>query len=180
MGMVLVNNKWFKNGVYVMILLNALSLGIESQSVVEHYVLDPHFAGKCVWTYIEDGFAIFFFIELTLRIVAYKLDFFRSSDVLFNILDTLLVIQSLLPTDGYQFLRICRILRFTRIFRILRVMKLFHSFRVMIFSLVLNISSLCWVLVMLLFVMYIFTLLYMYEVVEYLRVLKDRSDDSTI
>ena len=111
----IVENKIFKNFIIFLIILNAITLGLETSS-------------KIAQTYgaFLEAFDIFvitvFTIEIILRILAYKSKFFKDGWSLF---DLFIVIISLAPAnEGFEIFRILRVLR---IFRLVTVIPQFRK-----------------------------------------------------
>jgi len=110
----LVEAKKFQNFIIVLIILNGISMGLEtSKSVIESY-------GSILHTF--DIFVISVFtIEVTLRIIAHRLSFFKDPWSLF---DFFVVIISLVPSSGsFQVLRILRVLRLFRLITVVPQMR---------------------------------------------------------
>jgi len=67
------------------------------------------------------------------------------------------------------FARSIRIVRFVRILRIVRLMRFFYSFRLMVYSVIYSTASLVWVFVLLVFIMYFFSMVFVNVAAEYLH-----------
>ncbi len=110
----IVLHNWFQNFIIALIILNGVTLGLETySSVIEKY-----------GTFIKifDTFVITIFtIEIILRIYVHKIDFFKDGWSLF---DFFIVIISLLPTDsGFEIFRILRVLRIFRLITVVPQMR---------------------------------------------------------
>ena len=110
----LVESKKFQNFIIALIILNGITMGLEtSKSVMESY-------GGLI--NIFDKFVITVFtIEVTLRIYAHRLSFFKDPWSLF---DLFVVIISLVPSSGsFSVLRILRVLRLFRLITVVPQMR---------------------------------------------------------
>ena len=102
----LVEAKKFQNFIIILIILNGISMGLEtSKSVMESF-------GSIIHAF--DIFVISVFtIEVTLRIIAHRISFFKDPWSLF---DFFVVAISLVPTSsGFEILRVLRVLRLFRL-----------------------------------------------------------------
>lgn len=110
----LVEAKKFQNFIIILIILNGISMGLEtSKSVMESF-------GSIIHAF--DIFVISVFtIEVTLRIIAHRISFFKDPWSLF---DFFVVIISLIPSSGsFQVLRILRVLRLFRLITVVPQMR---------------------------------------------------------
>jgi len=124
-------------------------------------------------------FALFFLIELVVRAGVERSKFFKSDEGAWNMFDAFLVLMSLVDVTMNQlqsgkimnltFARSLRIVRFVRILRIVRLMRFFYSFRLMVYSVMYSIGSLVWVFVLLVFLMYFFSMVFVNGAAEYLH-----------
>ena len=116
----LVELSWFQNLIIGVILLNAITLGLDtSPEMVTRY-------GVLLDFFDTVALAIFV-VELLLRIFAHRGNFFRDPWSLF---DLLIVGISFLPDNG-----VFSILRILRILRVLRIIELVPSMRLVVESL---------------------------------------------
>ncbi len=101
----LVKNPSFNTFIILIILLNGVVLGLLT------FDLSP---GVSAVLKVIDGLCLVIFcIELTLKLVAYRLNFFRGG---WNIFDLVVVVIALLPaTGGLSVLRALRVLRLMRL-----------------------------------------------------------------
>ncbi len=110
----LVEAKKFQNFIIVLIILNGISMGLEtSKLVMESY-------GSIIHAF--DIFVISVFtVEVTLRIIAHRFSFFKDPWSLF---DLFVVIISLVPSSGsFSVLRILRVLRLFRLITVVPQMR---------------------------------------------------------
>merc|ERR1711933_694663 len=83
-------------------------------------------------------------------------------------------------TRNFSLVRFLRIIRFARLLRTVRVLQTFHSFRVMILSVFHALPSIAWVMLLLGFVLYSFAVFFLFGVAEYLRMTKDKEDETFV
>ena len=110
----LVESKKFQNFIIVLIILNGITMGLEtSKSVTQSF-------GSIIAFF--DIFVITVFtIEVSLRIYAHRLSFFKDPWSLF---DFFVVVISLIPTSGgFAVLRILRVLRLFRLITVVPQMR---------------------------------------------------------
>lgn len=111
---VLVESKKFQNFIIILIILNGISMGLEtSKSIMASY------------SSIIQAFDIFvitvFTIEVTLRIIVHRVSFFKDPWSLF---DLFVVVISLIPSSGsFSVLRILRVLRLFRLITVVPQMR---------------------------------------------------------
>jgi voltage-gated sodium channel len=113
----LVEHPWFARLVMIAILLNAVTLGLEtSRPLMRTY-------GTFLHT-LDLAFIAFFTAELTLKLVVYRRAFFHEG---WNIFDFVIVILTLLPAFGNL-----SVLRALRVLRVLRLLSIVPRFRVVV------------------------------------------------
>lgn len=110
----LVESRNFTNFIAALIIINGITLGLETYSAI------MLFYGPFLKFF--DAFVIFAFVgEMTLKLYAYRLSFFRAG---WNVFDLVIVVISLIPSGGPL-----TVLRVLRVFRILRLMSIVPSMR---------------------------------------------------
>mmetsp|Transcript_40599 Transcript_40599/g.120363 ORF Transcript_40599/g.120363 Transcript_40599/m.120363 type:complete len:785 (-) Transcript_40599:176-2530(-) len=144
-------------------------------------LLDPE--PSAFMAVMENIFIIFYTTELALKICVHKCHYFCNQDMRWNIFDAVLVAFSLFDimithivlaaeSDGgggnFTFMRTLRILKMARVLRGLRVMRFFLELRLMLNSLIGSLSSLFWSIAMLGLIFYIFGLVFVQGVSNYL------------
>ena len=104
-----VESKFVTFGITVLILINAVTLGMET---------DKELSGQIgtVLHLIDRTILIIFSIEIALKFYAYRLRFFRSG---WNVFDLLIVAIAWMPTNGA--LSVLRTLRILRVLRLISV-----------------------------------------------------------
>jgi hypothetical protein len=157
------------------ITLNAVYIG----ALIEY---DLNNIGKDapVWKHIcEFSFFAFYLIELTLKLLVFKLSFFTNPDWAWNIFDTLLVISAIYniimeyvadsdATAGLMWMRMLRLLKMAKLLRIVRVMRFFRELRLMMSLISKSFRSLFWAIIMLGLVLYLFSLAFLQGVTGYM------------
>lgn len=155
--------------------LNSLFIGYTSQHNIEQWE-DPN--NDFIAT-TELLFTAFYTMELLSKMLVHRLFFFFNKDNAWNIFDTILVAQGLYDlvmsmlvgeddTPNLLFLRLLRLFKLVKIFRMLRVMRFFTELRVILFSVIQSMRSLMWAGFMLIIIEYIFALVFMHAVANYL------------
>ena len=105
----LIESKFATLGITVLILINAVTLGLETNNG-----LSAQFGNVLNW--IDRTILIIFSIEIALKFYAYRLGFFSSG---WNIFDLLIVAIAWMPTNGA--LSVLRTLRILRVLRLISV-----------------------------------------------------------
>jgi len=133
--------------------------------------------------YAVSGLDIFFctvyLLESGLKIRVHKAYFFWNEEAPWNVFDLILVILavydlivSLQYDDGHSanmnFMRSLRVVKVSRILRLVRVIRVFRDLRCMLFSIIWSFSSLFWCLVLIFFVILVFSLLIVQLVTEHI------------
>jgi len=131
---------------------------------------------------IDQVFVVLFVIELTIRILVHKKDFVRGSEGNWNMFDTVLVCVSLFDAFfskaeyvSTSFFRFMRLVRFVRAARILRVLRCIRALRLMVASIICSLVYLLWTLVLLVVVLYAFSILMLQGVQQDMK--KDGTQD---
>ena len=105
----LIESKFVTLGITVLILINAVTLGMETNNELSAQVGN-------VLNWIDRTILIIFSIEIAIKFYAYRLRFFRSG---WNIFDLLIVVIAWMPTNGA--LSVLRTLRILRVLRLISV-----------------------------------------------------------
>jgi len=110
----LVSASAFQNLVLIVIILNAITLGLETA---------PELMGQFlpVLYVLDTTFLVFFIAEIALKLMAFRLQFFKNG---WNIFDFLIVSISIVP-----FFQAFSVLRSLRILRVLRLVSVVPQFR---------------------------------------------------
>lgn len=120
--------------------------------------------------YIEQMFNAIFLFEMTLRIIAIRQVFFFGDQSRWNIFELILVILAFTETStNYTFGRLFRCLRVARVICVVRLMPGLTSLRIMICSMVHSLPALLWAGVLLIVILYFFSLIFAASVLDYLQ-----------
>jgi voltage-gated sodium channel len=133
-----------QNFIIGLILLNSITIGFETSEKVMSSV------GETLLI-IDKIILAIFILEITLKLYAYGISFFKSG---WNVFDFSIVAIALLPTSGSL-----AILRALRIFRSLRLIKNVPRLRFIVESLFHSLPSLVWIFVLLALVFYVFAVI---------------------
>jgi voltage-gated sodium channel len=140
----LVEKNWFSHSILVLILINAILLGLEtSATVMQDFGAAILLADKVLLTV--------FVLELLLRIFAYRVSFFKDPWSLF---DFAVVGIALMPATG-QF----SVLRALRVLRVLRLLSIVPSMRRVVSALLGSLPGLGSIAMVLLLIYYVFAVI---------------------
>merc|ERR1719188_481343 len=120
-------------------------------------------------------FVVIFIVEIIVRMIALRWKFLCGPHWRWNFFDLSLVLYSV--TDEFLheqfedlvYIRILRVFRMVRVFRVIRLMTVFHQLRLMCCSIVSSLGAFCWAMVLLLFIMYFFTVTFMHAAIHHVR-----------
>ncbi len=140
----LVEKNWFSHSILVLILVNAILLGLEtSASLMQSFGSTILLADKVL--------LMVFVLELALRIFAYRINFFKDPWSLF---DFAVVAIALLPATG-QF----SVLRALRVLRVLRLLSIVPSMRRVVSALLGSLPGLGSIAMVLVLIYYVFAVI---------------------
>ncbi len=142
------NNHAFQNFVLVVILVNAILVGLEtSEDLVRNYG----------WLFDAMNFTIqaIFVFEIAVRILACGPNFLRFFRDGWNIFDFVIVIFAMLPAGG-QFATVARL---ARLMRVVRLVSIFPELRLIVGTMLRSLSSMGNVILLLSLVMYVYAVL---------------------
>lgn len=182
-------SRWFEMLAAIVILLNVAFLGIE----VEITSWIPLNEIPVVIIHSNAAFTCIYAIEVALKLLAFRLEFFTNSDRGWNMFDLLIVVCSLgdfvismvLVDDSdlvsmtqMRMLRIIRVARILRAVRMAKVLILFSSLRALILSITYTLRSMAWTVVLLTLIFYGFGVCFTQAVSDYCRTIQvDASGD---
>jgi len=169
----IVSHKAYEFFTVALIVVNAVFLGVEVQVMCSKAREDfesgvPIASVKRPFFDVTTTlFCVAFVSELGIRMFADGTQFFRTADYLWNWFDTLIVSFSVLEQflgllggggelKNVSVLRVLRIVRVVKVLRIIRLLAFFRELRMMISSILGCFKSLCWAVLVLLAVFYIF------------------------
>lgn len=179
-----------------LILINAVYLGWQTQHLAELY--RDRAARKVdlgeaplIFVGLQIAFTVAFTCELAPRWwVAGFVDFFRTDELWWNLLDIVVVFNGWLEmvldaiarlTDAQtsnvlgsiSALRLLRIVRIVRVVRVIRIMKFFRELRMMIYSILGSMKNLMWVMMVLGVTFYLFGVTFTGAVINHLQTIDD-------
>lgn len=144
-----VNRKWFRSVIIILILFSAILVGIETYPGLA----GPH---KAILHFIDYLIVWCFVAEILLKIVAHgskPLDYFRDP---WNVFDFVIVAVCLLPVADTHYVAVLRI---ARILRMLRMISYLPKLRLLIGALLKSIPSMGYVILLLSLLFYIYAIL---------------------
>jgi len=170
----IVSHAWFEVWVAILIITNTIFLGFE----VDDYMRNQR--ESTILEVIGMTYNCLFIIEWGLRIMAYGWKFVRGPQWSWHLLDTLIVLGTILEIvtealkkqqregdpvvdsrmTSLKLMRIVRTMRMLRILRIARLLKVVRPFRLLIWQIIGTLRSVCWALLLFLIIDYIFALFF--------------------
>lgn len=159
----------FEFAVALLVVTNAVSIGVQTDTMVKESLAVP----PASFQIIEGAFCVIFSLELCLRMFAFGHRFFSMFGWRWNVFDLVVVILQVLETitniiiinvsgdnvSGYAFdfsvLRVFRVVRLVRIIRVIRAMRSVEDLRTLVHSIFGTFRPFCWILVMMLLLIYI-------------------------
>jgi len=117
-------------------------------------------------SYPEIIFAVWFSLELLVRIAAEKTLFFTGEDKWWNVFDIFLVFNAITELSfpdvftNLSFMRIFRVFRLVRVVRVVRTVKALRSLRTMLFAMLNSFTALLWAFVLIGIVMFVFGVIF--------------------
>eukprot|EP00929_Paragymnodinium_shiwhaense_P035849 TRINITY_DN19306_c0_g2_i1.p1 TRINITY_DN19306_c0_g2~~TRINITY_DN19306_c0_g2_i1.p1 ORF type:complete len:636 (+),score=112.70 TRINITY_DN19306_c0_g2_i1:128-2035(+) len=162
----LVSSTSFELTVGVVVIINAIAVGCQT----EYWARNGHMNSP-ILSAVDTAMCVFFTIEWSLRVWAFECSYFMNREAwIWNWMDTLLVVTQLLEFtqllsgDIFEFMHVdtWRMLRTVRLVRVTRLLRSFHIFdelRVIVSSILRSLSSLGWSVVLLMAVIYIFSII---------------------
>eukprot|EP00930_Biecheleria_cincta_P025624 TRINITY_DN18213_c0_g3_i1.p1 TRINITY_DN18213_c0_g3~~TRINITY_DN18213_c0_g3_i1.p1 ORF type:complete len:700 (-),score=141.93 TRINITY_DN18213_c0_g3_i1:127-2202(-) len=189
------SSRYWEVGSVILILVNSLFIGIICQFMSTRAENDVA-AGRevdtsepSVFLGFEVIFNILFMVDLLMRWIAGGLiDFWRTDDVAWNLLDLVIVVIgsidilfSLMADNleivNLSFVRVFRVVRVVRVARIIRVLKFFRELRMMVMSILASFKSLMWVIIILTMLFYVFGIIFTNGILSELPAVDMRRDN---
>ncbi len=144
----LITTNWFQSFITIIIVLNALTLGLDTIKVVTGYA--GGLAGRVIG-WLDMIFLAIFIVEILLRFFVQRLGYFRDG---WNWFDVLVVGVAILPTtDGLSALRTLRIMR------ALRLLSMIPSMRAVVSGLVQALPGMFSAMILLALIHYVFAVI---------------------
>ncbi|CAE7486069.1 CAC [Symbiodinium natans] len=123
--------------------------------------------------FLHFAFTFLFFVEIVLRMATIGVvKFFTASEYAWNIFDLLmvslsivellvdLILQEHFASGTFRILRILRLARSARGLRIIRLIRFIRPLRILVFSIGITLKSLIWSVILLLLIIYLFSILF--------------------
>ena len=133
-----------QNFIIILILINAVTLGLETSKTVT--------AAFGTWLHILDQVVLTVFVaEIATKLFAYRLNFFRDP---WNVFDFIIVGIALVPTSGPL-----TVLRVLRILRVLRLLSLVPRLRFVVESLLRAIPGILSIALLMVIIYYVFAVM---------------------
>jgi hypothetical protein len=169
------DHQYFKCTSAMLIILNTIFIGVETDIGMRLALEDPPASDPHAFEIINIAFLAFFSLELLIRIVGFRLEFFHGEEASWNMFDTAVVLFSLVEAlflgDAVkmQSLRTLRLFRLVRTLRVVRVVRVFQRLKSMIICIMNGLVSLVWALILLFLLMYLFSIVCLQGAAVYLR-----------
>jgi voltage-gated sodium channel len=166
---------YFDNVAAIVILLNAVFMIYTTNYEVSR----PDDGPTKFQNLMEYVFIAFYCLELALKVCVHRLYFFWNNDYRWNTLDTFLVCYGILEISlresggNFSWLRALRLFKMAKVLRVLRVIKSLKELRLILACITGSVISLFWSLVMMTFILFMFSLLFVQETGGYF---KDQGD----
>jgi len=169
----LVDGTAFQLVVGFIIFANAVFIGIMTDVSMQNVLASPPRGDPSWFHLVNQIFVGMFVAEVLLRLAAKRLDFVYGIDWKWNIFDFILaaycLAEELLTGFSITYTRLLRGFRMVRVLRVIRVMRLFRELRLMVCSIIQSMVSLSWALLLLLLIMYLFTIIFMHGATLYFQ-----------
>lgn len=173
----------FENFSGTVVLSNAVLIGVQANYMALN--VDKACDPDKVWEFVGLAFTTYFLIELVLRLLAHRMEFFTGGDKNWNLFDMTIVVFGVLEevvrltmfadpcagevnvTKGITAIRVFRVMRLVRIVRAIRTMHMFRELRVMVHSIIRCLIPLGWACVLLLVVEWCFGVYFLQIATDY-------------
>ena len=145
----IVESKFFGNFILAVIIINSISIGIETYDIgSQAHTALAIFDKICLGIYI---------LEIAMKLITYKGKFFRDG---WNIFDFIIVALCLIPTNLFPFPpAVVRMIRIFRVFRMLRLISSLRPLRVIVMAIGKSMPGVSWTAFLLLIIFYIFAVI---------------------
>jgi len=154
-----------------LVILNTIFIGYQVRADLEAAKVDETLG---LWVdYVDISFTVAFCIELCVLLRLKGSLFFMGDDRYWNFFEVALITSSVLEwvlhTMDFSFVRSLRIFKAIRVVRVLRVVRFVRELRVMVASVLCSLASLSWAVVFLAFLLYLFSLVILQDVITHFR-----------
>lgn len=178
----LVFSRWFQMLSVTVILVNSVSIALSADYEIQNLGQEA----TLVQQNVELALTLFYVVELFLKLMVNRLYFFVNEDSLWNCFDFVLVMFSIVEyavkihlevtgTDSgggggmnVGFLRMFRLCKIAKVLRVFRTLRFFTELRLMMDCVLGSFINVFWCLAMIVFVLYVFSLLIVQGLTEYL------------
>lgn len=178
----LVFSRWFQMLSVTVILVNSVSIALSADYEIQNLGQEA----TLVQQNVELALTLFYVVELFLKLMVNRLYFFVNEDSLWNCFDFVLVMFSIVEyavkihlevtgTDAgggggmnVGFLRMFRLCKIAKVLRVFRTLRFFTELRLMMDCVLGSFINVFWCLAMIVFVLYVFSLLIVQGLTEYL------------
>ncbi|CAJ1396894.1 unnamed protein product [Effrenium voratum] len=179
----LIFSRWFQMLSVFVILVNSVSIALSADYEIQNLGQEA----TQVQQNVELALACFYVVELALKLVVHRLYFFVNNESAWNCFDFCLVLFSIVeyavkihleiqaadPSGGgggvnVGFLRIFRLCKIAKVLRVFRTLRFFTDLRLMMDCCLGSFMNVFWCLAMIVFVLYVFSLLIVQGLTEYL------------
>lgn len=159
----IVHSRCFQALTVVAIFGNIIAMGIEVDFDIRGALMVPVQDIPDSFTVLNYLFLAVFTFELIVKVLAFRGDFLRGEDQVWNLFDTFLVMSQaaeiLLESSSVGGVRAIRILRLVRTLRVIRLFHFFRELRMMVVCIFNSLMSLIWACTLLMTVTYVFAIL---------------------
>jgi len=152
---------------------NIIAMGVEVDFDVRGALMTPQEDIPSAFAILNYLFLAIFTVELIMKLLAYRGDFLRGEDQVWNMFDSFLVVTQMaeivLESSSVGGMRTIRILRLVRTLRVIRLFHFFRELRMMVVCIFNSLMSLIWAMTLLVTVTYVFAILCSQGASTYLR-----------
>ncbi|CAK0906406.1 unnamed protein product [Prorocentrum cordatum] len=180
----LVSSKEFELLSAVVILANAVYIAYASDLEIDQIGREDYTITN-TWLWVEILLTAWYALELAMRGFVYRVHFFLSRDLSWNMFDTVLVLLSLqdivmsVGSANPAFLRIMRIGRMLKLLRVIRLLRVFRELRLILNAILGCMKSVFWAMILIVNVSFIFGLCFLQATADHLREQGDGVDATT-
>lgn len=171
----LLENGWFEGIVFILIVSNAVTVGLDANAKVQSGGQDQR-----IYTFIELLHTVAFTVELFLRFFVEGFSFLSRRNLSWNMFDCFVVCTSIVDSamDTLQFnASHFRMIRIFRIVRMLRLVRFIPAFRTLAHTLLVTVKSMVWPLILLSMLLYGFSVTFTNAVADHYAATASGPDD---
>lgn len=146
----------FESLCQIVILANTITLAASTQYFIDH----PEHETHSVFDGFELGFCCFYTMEILLRMIVLRVEFFIGHEMGWNWFELILVVTSLQEQLGsgmnLSYTRTLRMFKVLKVLRIVRLMRIFRELRLILDSLMGSVKSVLWSIVLIVAINFMF------------------------